>query len=496
MLVKNLLAKKIAEDIVSLQKVWVQVVKEKRGGQFRIADWRPMLQAKTKLFPSKEQSKEVFDLYIASANSAYSVLSELTDHVLPEDEPWLEHYQTTAVFEILYEYDRSFRRAALKVVEAVEKSDDLIEEELFAKFSGRYGPTWIADYVATPGSFLNLYKRILENVKIKTEYKWTFANAVSAARNTSCSVMFGAKFLDIVSKTNDIKAAVKAEKERMKQMWLSPVETQIQIMKEVGQNSFDYQKCLLRFKEKIYESTVKAAESKVHYANLSLIPFWGAGDFHHISQTTYNICKGDVEMAILESVTMTLEKTLKKAQEKGKLKDPYKIPTYEVAAGAVAYIMRMDGFTSEMVNELFLKRYYNLLLENPAKFRFECMTDEFVNFLTQGEYIIEKTPRGLDCKVNGVEVDLSPIDNNEILQNPQRYSWPECPITARFSGLLKFADEPFHLFSDPLICLYATELIALNPQKPYLPFLYCKKCASSRLLPARCRYCLAEKPIT
>jgi len=492
---KNRLTEKIASEILGLQRSWVQTVKEKRGRQFKIRDWLPMLQAKNHLAPSDKQSKEVFDLYTTAANAAYDILSGLTDQVFPEDEPWLEHYQTTAVFEILYEHDKSFKQAAVSLAGAVDKSDDLIEQEAFAKFYGRYGPTWTADYVATPGSSLNLYKRILEHAKIKKEYKWTFANAVSAARNTSHSVMFGSKFFDTLKKTDDTRAAVKAEKERMKAMWLNPIETQIQIMKEVGHRSFDYGKCLRKFKEKIYESTVKAAESKVHYVNLSLVPFWSAGDFHHISQTTYNMCKGDVEMAILESLTLALEKTIKNAGKKGKLKDPHKIPTWEVTAAGAAHIIRLDGFNSEMINELFLKRHYNLLLENPEKFRLECMSDEFVNFLTQGEHIIENPPRGLGCKVNGIHIDLTAIQSNEVLRNPQRYSWPECPITARFSALLKFADEPFHLFSDPLICLYATQLIALNPEKPYLPFFNCKNCASARLLPSRCKYCLAEKPI-
>jgi len=307
--------------------------------------------------------------------------------------------------------------------------------------------------------------------------------------------MFGSRFLDTLKKTDDTRAAIKAEKERMKEMWLNPIETQIQIMKEVGQKSFNYGRCLKKFKEEIYESTVKAAESKVHYVNLSLIPFWSAGDFHHIAQTTYNMCKGDVEMAVLESLTLALEKTIRNAAKKGRLQNPYKIPTWEVTAAGAAHIMRLDGFTSEMVNELFMKRHYNLLLDNPEKFKAECMSDEFVNFLTQGEHIIEKPPRGLGCRVNGIDIDLSAIENNEVLRNPQRYSWPECPITTRFSALLKFADEPFHLFSDPLICLYATQLIALNPEKPYLPFFNCKNCASARLLPSRCKYCLAEKPI-
>ena len=492
---ENQLAEKIADEIVSLQKTWVQIVKEKRGGQFEISDWRPMLQVKNHLVPHRKQSKDVFDLYVASANAGYNVINSLTKYVFPEDEPWLEHYQTTIVFEILYEFDKNFKRASKKVAQAIDKFDDLIQEEIFSRFYGRYGPTWIVDYVPTPGSFSNLYMRILDNVDIKSEYKWAFINAVSAARNTSYSVMFGSKFLDTLNDNNDIPAAINAEKEIMKDMWLNPIETQVKIMKEVGQKSFDYKKCLEMFKEKIYEATVKAAKAGVHYANLSLIPLWAAGDFHHVSQTTYNLCKSDIEMAILESLTHALEDTIAKAKREHKLKNPYEIPASEVTAAGPAYIMRLDGFTSEMINDLFIKRFYNLLLENPKKFRYEYMNSQFVNFLKQGEQYIEKPPVGLGGQVYGVKIDLSAIDGNEVLRNPQRYAWPECPITARFAGLLRFADEPFHLISDPLICLYATELIALAPGKPYLPFLYCKQCASAKLLPYRCKYCLVKRRV-
>jgi hypothetical protein len=266
-------------------------------------------------------------------------------------------------------------------------------------------------------------------------------------------------------------------------------------MKEAKQESFDYKKCMMMFKDRIFDATIKAAEAEVHYANLSLVPFWAAGDFHHVSQTTYNLCKGDVEMAILDSLTEAFESTIKRAERNGKLRNPSEIPTWEITAAGAAHIMRLDGFTSEMINDLLLRRYFNLILENPRKFRYECMNDEFVGFLAQGEHIIERSPAGLGGQVHGVKIDLQPIDNNEVLKNPQRYSWPECPITARFSGLLRFADDPFHLYSDPMICLYGTELIALEPQKPYLPLFQCKQCPSARLMPSRCKYCLAEKPI-
>ena len=492
---KKNLAEKIADDVLCIQKTWVETVEKKRAARFKIKDWIPMLRIKEDVAPERDQSKIVFDLYSTSAKAGYEVLSGLTDYVRPEDEPWLEHYQTTAVFEILYEHDRNFKKAAVKIAEVIDKSSNLIMEEAIARFCGRYGPTWIADYVASPGSFSNLLRRIVEHVSIKPEYKWAFINAVSAARNTSYSVMFGSKFLEAFTETHDFQKAVEAEKNMMKEMWLSPAATQVQLMKEKQQESFDYEKCIRMFKDKIFDVTVAAAESKVHYVNLSLIPFWAAGDFHHVSQTTYNLCKDDIAMAILSSLTRCYENTIKKARKNRQLLNPHEIPTWEVMAAGAAYIMQLDGFTSDMINELLTKRFYNLLLSNPQQFEYECMQDEFISFLSQGEHFIKSTSHGTDAKVHGIKIDLQPICDNEVLKNPQRYSWPECPITARFSSLLKFADDPFQLYSDPMICLYGTELISLEPEKPYLPFFYCKLCPSAKLMPSRCKHCLAEKPI-
>jgi hypothetical protein len=489
----NGLIEKIAKEILAIQETWVKTVKQKRGEKFKIKDWEPMLECKNSLISHEKQSKEIFDLYKNSANACYKILSNLTDYIYPEDEPWLEHYQTTSVFEILYEYDKEFKNASIKLADKIDKSKDLIQEEIFARFYGRYGLTWIVDYAATPGSFSNLLKRILENLDIKHEYKLTFINAVSGARNTSYSVMFGSKFIEALKNGESIEKAIKAEIEILKEMWLNPIETQIKIMKEIGHKSFDYEKCIKTFKEKIYEKVIKAIEAKVHYTNISLIPLWAAGDFHHVSQTTYNLCKSDITMAILESLTKVLENNINKAIQEGKIKDPYKIPTWELTAASSAYIMRLDGFTSSMVSDFLMRRYHNLLLKDPKKFMYECMNDEFINFLNQGEYYIEKPPLGLGGKIWEVDIDFSPINENEVLKAPQNYAWPECPTTIRFANLLCFADEPFHLISDPFICLYATELIALSPNKPYLPYFNCKKCISAKYLPFRCKYCLAEK---
>src|SRR5208337_1542417 len=84
--VRGKLAEKIADEVLSIQKAWVDTVKKERGGRFKVSDWQPMLHVKESFFPCGKQSKDVFDLYSASAKAAYDVIGSLTDYVRPEDE--------------------------------------------------------------------------------------------------------------------------------------------------------------------------------------------------------------------------------------------------------------------------------------------------------------------------------------------------------------------------------------------------------------------------
>jgi len=72
---------------------------------------------------------------------------------------------------------------------------------------------------------------------------------------------------------------------------------------------------------------------------------------------------------------------------------------------------------------------------------------------------------------------LSPVDNNEVLANPQRYTYPACAITVRFSSLMRLADFPCLLTSEPVTATLMTNVIALQPDSPGAPARVCKDCA-------------------
>ena len=66
------------------------------------------------------------------------------------------------------------------------------------------------------------------------------------------------------------------------------------------------------------EGAVKAAlDEGIHYANIVTVPAYCVGDIaHHISQSTFNMCKDNVVIAAIEAATAVMERTLKASLEK------------------------------------------------------------------------------------------------------------------------------------------------------------------------------------
>ncbi len=75
----------------------------------------------------------------------------------------------------------------------------------------------------------------------------------------------------------------------------------------------------------------------------------------------------------------------------------------------------------------------------------------------------------LKPKVGAFDVDLSPIHRNEVLMNPQRYAYPACAITVRASAMLRLADYPCLLTSEPVTATLMTNIIALHKEIPAAP---------------------------
>ena len=214
-----------------------------------------------------------------------------------------------------------------------------------------------------------------------------------------------------------------------------------------------------------------------------------------------------------ENVINTLKGTVKntyfidastKALEEGKLKNEYAVLSFAggTTAAATTFILGLDGFTVPMVVDLVTKRFFNYVQKYPGRGQAaELHNVDFMDMLVRGEKIIAPPPIGKGGILKGVKLDFSPILENEVIMNPQRYTYPGCAITVRFSALMRLADFPCLLTSEPVTATVNTYIVALHPDVPVSPPLICKDCAVARLMSGRRFHCYyrvgvaKEKPL-
>ncbi len=487
---------KMVEEAIAAQWADVNVIKEKRGGEFVIDDVKPYVDVVNKMKAVGEQSKAVIRLHVDSVNAHYEILRSLTRTVRPEDDPFVEHYQTPAILEILYEEDESFRKSAEKFIEGIEKGEAIIGKEVVRRYGGFYGPTCVVDFALIPGSTSNVVNQILKTVDIPKEHKEAILAAKSWAMNTSYGI--GDVFAKEVEKGATVSEAVRKEIEMLKFIYDQPTEAQAQLMDSLGHESFDVRKYMSEYKKRIAPAVREALDDGVHYGNILTVPAYCVGDIaHHIAQSTFNMCKDDVVMATIEAVSQVMENTLRANLEKFENEyHPLWVATGSTAV-ATEYILELDGFTAPMVVDLLTKRFHNYVQLYPARdAAVELHNHDFMDMIYRGWKLLDKATRArngsgeeLRVKVGGFEVDLSPISRNEVLMNPQRYAYPGCAITVRFSALMRLADYPCLLTSEPVTATMMTNVIALHKDTPNAPARRCKDCATAALIDTRHVHC-------
>ncbi|MDK2834401.1 MAG: hypothetical protein PWP63_1488 [Methanolobus sp.] len=479
---------KMAREAINAQKSVVSTINEKRGTEFKVTDAKPYVDAVNTMAPMGEQSREVFDLHVDSVNAHYDVMTSLTDTVRPEDDPFVEHYQTPPILEILYDEDPAFRASTEKFIDAIGKAEALISKESIRRYGGFYGPTGVVDFAFTPGSTSNVVNRILQNLDIPVDHKRAILSSKSWGMNTSYGV--GAQFQASLEDGKTAAEAVKDEIDMLKMVYDTPVEAQALLMEQHGHTSFDVKKYMAGYRKKM-EGTVKAAmDAEVFYGNIVTVPAYGVGDVaHHISQSMFNMTKDDMTMAIINAVSGVLYDTLEGGM--GKFRNefsPLTIAT-DATAAATTKILWMDGFTTMMVNDLLVKRFHNYVLNNPTRgAAAELHNVDFIDLIEKGERIIDHKPRGAGSVVQGIPINYSAIENNDVINNPQRYAYPACAITVRFSSLMRLADFPCLLTSEPVTATLMTNIISLHKKEPHSPARVCKFCAAN-YFNYKCEYC-------
>ncbi len=490
------LYKKMVNEALAAQRADVDTVKKYRGHEFKMEHTKAYVDVANEMKAVDGQSEAVINLHVDSINTHYNTLTGLTDFVRPEDDPFVEHYQTPAILEILYEEDDAFKKSADKFVETIEKSEDIIGLDSVRRYAGFYGPTCVVDFALIPGSTSNVVNQILKKTDIPEDHKQAILAAKSWGMNTSYGI--GEIFANKIEEGVPLTEAIKQEIEMVKSIYKTPVEAQAKLMDSLGHKSFDVRKYMAEYKKKMKGTVMAAVEDGVHYGNIVTVPAYCVGDIsHHISQSTYNMCKDDVIMAIIEATTDVMESTLKNAV--GSVKSEYQLLSVATgsAACAVEYILELDGFNAPTVVELLTRRFHNYVQLNPTRgAAAELHNCDFMDTIYRGWKSLDEARRmmngsegKLEPKVAGFKVNLDPIDTNEVIMNPQRYTYPACAITVRFSSLMRLADYPCLITSEPITATMMTNIIALHKETPASPVRACKNCASACLVDFRHHYC-------
>lgn len=488
--------KKMVNEAMAAQRADVGMVKKKRGEAFVVEDARAYLDAVSQMKAVGDQSKAVFSLHTDSVKAHFEVLKGLTETVRPEDDPFVEHYQTPAVMEILYGEDPAFRKSVETFIEGIGKAEALIGRESARRYAGFYGPTCVVDFALIPGSTSNVVNQILQTVDIPVAHKQAILASKSWGMNTSYGI--GEVFAQETEKGATLADAVKAEIQMLRAVYDEPVETQAKLMDAAGMTSFDCRKYMAGYRKKMEGAVRAAIDDGVHYGNIVTVPAYCVGDIaHHIAQSTYNMCKDDVIMAIIEAATDVMDLNLRNAAPK--CTSEYDLLSLATGASACAaeYILELDGFNAIMLVDLLTKRWHNYVQLYPKRgAAAELHNCDFMDMIYRGWKYVDKARRAqngqtgmLRPKVSGFEVDLSPIHNNDVLMNPQRYAYPACAITVRASSLLRLADYPCLLTSEPVTATLMTNIIALHKEVAAAPARICKDCASAALMDFRHCYC-------
>jgi len=490
------LYRKMVEEAMMAQRADVEAVKRKRGQSFVIEDTKAYLDVVNKMKAADGQSKAVIKLHVDSVNAHYETMKSLTKTIRPEDDPFVEHYQTPAILEILCEQDESFKKSLKAFIDAVGKSEALIGLEAARRYAGFYGPTCVVDFALIPGSTSNVVNRILKSVDIPAVHKQAILAAKSWGMNTSYGI--GEVFAQEAEKGATLADAVKKEIDEIKYIYESPIEAQAKLMDAFGHKSFDVRKYMSEYKKRMMPAVKAAMDDSVHYGNILTVPAYCVGDIaHHIAQSTFNMCKDDVIMSVIEATTEVMNSTLNKAVDK--FKNEYQPLTLATgaAASAVEYIAELDGFNAINIVDLLTKRFHNYVQLYPTRgAAAELHNCDFMDMIYRGWKTLDRARRlkngqggRLVPRVSGFDVDLEPIHANEVLMNPQRYAYPACAITVRFSALMRLADYPCLLTSEPVTATMMTNIIALHKETPASPARVCKDCASAALIDFRHSYC-------
>ena len=490
------LYEKMIDESMAAQKADIAVISENRYNDFKIVDAKPYADAVAGMKALDNQAESVINLHKDSVKYHYEILSSITDTLKCEDDPFIEHFQTPPVLEILCEEDGEFADSLDKFIDAIADSEAIVSKESIRRYGGFYGPTCVVDFAMMPGSTSNVVNQILQKTDIPVAHKQAILSAKSWGMNTSYGI--GDAFANAIEDGATAAEATEKEIAVLQNIYENPIEAQGELMDDADHTSFDVRDYMNKYKKAMTASVKAAIDDGVHYGNIVTVPAYCVGDIgHHIGQSTYNMCKDDMTLAIVQATAEVIENSLRNNLDN--YESPFNVLKLSTGASACATecILEMDGFNAPMIVDLFSKRFHNYVQQYPTRgAAAELHNCDFMDMIFRGYNAISKarkTRAGLKeaivPKIAGFDVDLSPILENEIVMNPQRYTYPACAISVRFSSLMRLADYPCLLTSEPITATMMTNIIALDKGAPGSPVRGCKNCAAASLVDGKHEYC-------
>ena len=490
------LYEKMIDESMAAQKADIAVISENRYNDFKIVDAKPYADAVAGMKALDNQAESVINLHKESVKNHFEILSSITDTLKCEDDPFIEHFQTPPVLEILCEEDGEFADSLDKFIAAIADNEAIVAKESIRRYGGFYGPTCVVDFAMMPGSTSNVVNQILQKTDIPVAHKQAILSAKSWGMNTSYGI--GDAFAHAIEDGATAAEATEKEIAVLQNIYKNPIEAQGELMDDADHTSFDVRDYMNKYKKAMTASVKTAIDDGVHYGNIVTVPAYCVGDIgHHIGQSTYNMCKDDMTLAIVQATAEVIENSLRNNLDN--YESPFNVLKLSTGASACATecILEMDGFNAPMIVDLFSKRFHNYVQQYPTRgAAAELHNCDFMDMIFRGYNAISKarkTRAGLKeaivPKIAGFDVDLSPILENEIVMNPQRYTYPACAISVRFSSLMRLADYPCLLTSEPITATMMTNIIALDKGAPGSPVRGCKNCAAASLVDGKHEYC-------
>ena len=291
------LYEKMISEAMAAQKADIEVISKNRYNSFKISDAKPYADAVSKMKALDIQAESVINLHKKSVESHFDVLSSITDTIVSEDDPFIEHFQTPPVLEILCEEDGKFADSIDKFVQVIEDCEALIARESIRRYGGFYGPTCVVDFALMPGSTSNVVNQILQKTDIPLLHKQAILSAKSWGMNTSYGI--GDAFANAIESGATASEATEKEIAILQDIYKNPIEAQGKLMDDSKHSSFDVRDYMNKYKKKMTSTVKSAMDDEVHYGNIVTVPAYCVGDIgHHIGQSTYNMCKDDVTLAI------------------------------------------------------------------------------------------------------------------------------------------------------------------------------------------------------